>query len=282
MSNTLATIYPMQSPQNVHLHWTALFVDEAAQATEPEVLIPLSAVTPKAGTSNDPGPIFVMAGDQFQLGPRVYDRAQTTLHISLFERLSKRPIYASHVTARRNRSLKAVRSKVLIPPFVDLIRNYRSHPAILAVPSAAFYHNSLVPEATQTESLLSWGGWQGRGWPVLFSCNGGVDDCENVLSGGAGWYNSREANKAIDYAQDLLKSQPLTAADICIMSPFRSQVNILRQITRSRGLWELNIGPMEAFQGLESRVVIICTTRSRSRFLAEDALRGVSTSSIGA
>ena len=221
----------------------------------------------------------MMAGDQFQLGPRVYDRVKTTLHISLFERLSERPIYASHVTARRNRSLKALRSKVLVPPFVDLIRNYRSHPAILAVPSAAFYHNSLVPEATQTESLLSWEGWQGRGWPVLFSCNGGVDDCENILNGSAGWYNSREANKAIEYAQDLLKSQPLTAVDICIMSPFRSQVNILRQIARSRGLWELNIGPMDAFQGLESRVVIICTTRARSRFLAEDALRGVRTSS---
>lgn len=218
-----------------------------------------------------------MAGDQYQLGPRVYDRT-TTLHVSLLERLSERPIYASHVSARRNRSRKDRQSNMLHPPFIDLVRNYRSHPAILAVPSSIFYSHTLVPESTHTDSLLSWAGWRGRGWPVLFSCNGGVDDCEDVRTTGGGWYNSREANQAINYAQDLLGSQPLTAVEICIMSPFRSSVNMLRQIARSRGLWELNIGPMDAFQGLESRVVIICTTRARSRFLPEDALRGVSNS----
>ena len=218
-----------------------------------------------------------MAGDQFQLGPRIFDR-NTNLKVSLLERLSERPIYASHVSARRNRSSKQKSHfPILRPAFTDLVRNYRSHPAILAVPSSLFYHNTLIPEATQTDSLLSWTGWQGRSWPVLFSCNGGIDDCEDIrTTGGAGWYNSREAHKAINYAQNLLTNQDLKAAEICIMSPFRSQVNILRQIARSRGLWELNIGPMEAFQGLESRVVMICTTRARSRFLAEDALRGVS------
>ena len=59
------------------------------------------------------------------------------------------------------------------------------------------------------------------------------------------------------------------------MSPFRAQVRHLRDAARAVGLWDLNIGPMDAFQGLEKRVVILCTTRARSRFLAEDALRGV-------
>ena len=60
------------------------------------------------------------------------------------------------------------------------------------------------------------------------------------------------------------------------MSPFGSQVNLLRETARSEKLWDLNIGPLEAFQGLEHRAVIICTTRARSRFVAADVQKGVS------
>jgi hypothetical protein len=40
-------------------------------------------------------------------------------------------------------------------------------------------------------------------------------------------------------------------------------------------LWNVNIGPLEAFQGLERRVVIIATTRTRERFLEEDEKRSL-------
>lgn len=217
-----------------------------------------------------------MAGDQYQLGPRTYDRS-TALHVSLFERLSNRSIYASHPRARKSQSRQSSHLPLLRPPFVDLIRNYRSHPAILAVPSSLFYHNSLIPEASSVESLSTWNGWCGRRWPVMFACNGGIDDREDVRTVGGGWYNRREARKAIQYAEDLLKSfsGALFQPEICIMSPFRAQVHLLRKMARVSGLWELNIGPIEAFQGLESRIVIICTTRTRARFLGEDALRGI-------
>ena len=256
----------------VPLHWAALLVDEAAQATEPESLIPLSVITPPAASLNQ-GPIFVMAGDQHQLSPRTYSRA-TTLDQSLFERLSETPVYASHPLARRNLH-RTTHLPMLRPPFVNLIRNYRSHPAILAVPSSLFYDNTLIPEASQTTSLLSWSCWHGRGWPVLFSCNAGIDDCEDICGVG-GWYNMREAQKAISYAQQLLRQGlVLNPADICIMSPFQAQVNLLRKLARSSKLWNLNIGPVEAFQGLERRFVILCTTRARKRFLEEDRMKGI-------
>lgn len=40
-----------------------------------------------------------------------------------------------------------------------------------------------------------------------------------------------------------------------------AQVRLLRNMIRAQpyGLWKVNIGPMEAFQGLESRVVIVRT-----------------------
>jgi helicase MOV-10 len=37
----------------------------------------------------------------------------------------------------------------------------------------------------------------------------------------------------------------------------------------------INIGPLEAFQGLESRLVILCTTRTRNRFIDQDVARGL-------
>ena len=270
-------------------HWGALLVDEAAQATEPETLVSLAVVTPRSDPassisdsskkqgSNRQDPIFVMTGDQHQLSPRTYDKS-TTLHISLFERLSNRPLYAAHPLAGKTRSLFKPSLPMIRPPFVNLTRNYRSHPAILAVPSSLFYANTLIPEAAQTDSLLTWHQWCGRRWPVFFACNGGIDTCQDLRApgGGAGWYNVREARKAIAYAQDLLESGIIIhQPDICIMSPFRAQVALLRNIARDLGLWGLNIGPTEAFQGLESRFVIICTTRARRRFLEPDRVRGM-------
>lgn len=56
------------------------------------------------------------------------------------------------------------------------------------------------------------------------------------------------------------------------MSPFRAQVRLLRETARSSAfnLWDANIGPTEAFQGLEHGVVILCVTRSSKRFVEKD------------
>ena len=257
------------------LHWTALLLDEAAQATEPESLIPLSVVAPPADFVGQ-SPIFVMAGDQHQLNSRTYNQ-DTNLHVSLFERLSNTTVYADHPSARRNLHHSSSNNlRRLRPPFVDLIRNYRSHSAILAIPSSLFYDNTLLPEATHTDSLSSWSGWRGRRWPVLFACNAGIDSCEDVRSVGGGWFNMREAQKAIAYAKSLLAESPIyDESEICIMSPFQAQVDLLRRLARQAKMRRLNIGPLRAFQGLESRLVIICTTRARTRFLEEDTIRGL-------
>ncbi|KAL8688606.1 MAG: hypothetical protein Q9218_005526 [Villophora microphyllina] len=278
-SNTSDLLNPQLAPNRrltrvCPLHWIALLIDEAAQATEPEALMPLFVVAPPTSYNCEPNPVVVMAGDQYQLGPRIHDKT-TTLRISLFERLSKRSIYAGHPLARQSHRRLDPATQMLRPAFVNLTRNYRSHPAILAVPSTLFYADTLVPEATNTDELESWPCWQGRRWPVLFACNGGIDDCENIEVVGGGWFNIREAKKAISYAKSLLESGYIEEQnEICIMSPFRSQVTVLRTLSRKAGFWGLNIGPMDAFQGLESRFVIICTTRTRTRFLEEDSIKG--------
>jgi hypothetical protein len=261
------------------LHWQALLIDEAAQATEPEALIPLTVVSaPTAETDKLKAPIFVMAGDQQQLGPRTASQ-NSVIQTSLFERLLNRPLYAEHPLARHRlragasaaRPLTKSMLPIIRPPFSNLLRNYRSHPAILAVPNALFYYDTLLPEATNTDSILHWTGWKGP-WPVLFSHNAGPDEIEHD---GGGWYNLSEVEKVCGYASSLLESGLINQEDICVMSPFSAQVQRLRVKFRSMGLRDVNIGPMEAFQGLESRVVILCTTRSRTRFLDQDKARGL-------
>ncbi|KAF3479919.1 uncharacterized protein GIQ15_06895 [Arthroderma uncinatum] len=286
------------------LHWTALLIDEAAQDTEPTVCVPLTVVaTPlsinDSTDSKSSLPLFVMAGDHHQLGPRIHNH-DTSLSISLFERLFSRPCYADHPLSRRNAGpyKKLVQEMLPIPrpAFTNLTRNYRSHPAILPVPSVLFYSDTLIPCATPVEPdgpVPTWPEWKSPyRWPVLFSCNTSLDNVEEVLHrpAGNGVYNPGEALLALHYAKSLLQHSgvlhkenpdspalPVVPKEIAIISPFRSQVAHLRDVFRSHSLHSVNIGPLEAFQGLETRFLIICTTRTRSdpQFVKQDQSLGL-------
>lgn len=267
------TIHPGASPQQPNLHWSGLLMDEAAQATELEALIPINVVAPpdQDYLQDHQLPIFVMAGDQFQLGPRTASKI-SALQISLFERLLDRPFYRDHPLARSKQSGGVMRRltqemlPILRSAFTNLIRNYRSHPAILAIPSRLFYNDTLEPEAGDTDRLLSASAWRGAGWPVLFVTNMARDEVEGD---GGGWYNLLEAQVACNYAKAFLEAGLLRPHEIVIMSPFRAQVKVLRNMARKMPYLEsgVNIGPLEAFQGLEAPLVILCTTRTRDRFL---------------
>ena len=270
--------FKMRDPTNdaVSLHWSALFVDEAAQATEVETLIPLSVVAPPTTLQAEQEPIFVLIGDPNQLGPKLYSRNKE-LSTSLIERLFRLPLYAHHPLARHSgQADRKVIFPMIVPPFVNFSRNYRSHEAVLAVPSSLFYNNTLIPESTDSKrSIEGWPGWKGRGWPVLFVCNYGLDTCQDVDTSSEGWYNQREAHMATNLARDMLQSGRVQERDVCIMAPFAAQVRLIRSLCRARGMHRCNVGPDFAFQGLEFKVVIVCTTRTRSRFLAEDRRKGM-------
>jgi hypothetical protein len=310
------------------IHWTALLLDEAAQATEPEALIPLSVVDPASSLIatgvesiewSYPTPQFVMAGDEYQLGPRLSLKSASPLSTSLFARLFARPLYSAHPLSRANSSkpLTSAMLPILRPMFTNLIRNYRSHPAILTVPSVLFYADTLIAECTALSKVVrTWPGWQatrnyaediGSGnsacWPVLFINNSGSDALESILAGNGtgagGLFNASEAATALSVVKSLLchmpplpaehadddlpeALSPIQPREIAVMTPFRAQVNYLRTTFREAGLYDVNIGPLEAFQGLESRIVVLCTTRTRlgtndqgrDRFVREDQAKG--------
>ena len=264
------------SDRVVSLHWSALFIDEAAQATEIEALIPLSVIAPPTNLRTKQEPIFVITGDPNQLGPKLYS-SNKELSLSLLERLFTLPLYANHPLARHaGPKDRKITFPMVIPPFVNFNRNYRSHEAILAVPSSLFYSNTLIPESSDSKrSMTGWSGWRGRGWPVMFMCNYGLDTCQDVHVSSEGWTNQQEALMATNVAQSILQSGRLQQRDICIMAPFAAQVRLIRKMCRAKHLFNCNVGPDVVFQGLEFPVVIICTTRTRSRFLVDDQRKGV-------
>jgi putative helicase MOV10L1/helicase MOV-10 len=272
-----ARIHPFRTRkfEEVGLHWTALLLDEAAQATEPEALLPLHVIAPPLTSPKLTfTPLFVMAGDQCQLGPKT-SMPQTPLRRSLFARLIARSVYANHPLARGRAGeapppLTPAMLPILRPPFTNLIRNYRSHPAILAMPSKLFYFDTLLAEALRPVLTLGmWDGWTGKRWPILYHNNKSPDDLERD---GGGWFNDGEATLALQYATRLSTHLGGRQKEICIMSPFKAQVRRLRKLARSPTfqLFDVNIGPTEAFQGLEHGVVILCVTRSRQRFVEKD------------
>lgn len=299
LTRQISVIASSSSAEPLRLHWSALLLDEAAQATEVDALIPLTVVQPGV---RPPGgfrsvPQFVMAGDEHQLGPRLSLKGRSGLQYTLFQRLFDRAIYADHPLSRRKGSmpLTAAMLPLVRPPFVNLVRNYRSHPAILTVPSMLFYHDTLIAEVAKiSQSVALWQGWKGAlRWPVQFVQNDSPDSVESVLAGngtGAGaLLNAGEAILAQKFVKSLLNPSDslkptfpaLMPHEITVISPFRAQVNYLRIAFRAAGLQTINIGPLEAFQGLESRVVVLCTTRTRmnerdpSRFVREDQTRGI-------
>lgn len=90
------------------------------------------------------------------------------------------------------------------------------------------------------------------------------------MEGTGGWFNAGEAEIACQYAASLVTSGLVEQSEVCIMSPFKAQVQRLRKCMRDRRMWDVDIGPLEAFQGLERGVVILCVTRSRAKFLEQD------------
>lgn len=284
--DSISAFHPENDPPTPSLHWGALLLDEAAQATEVDVLPAISVVCPPSAYPREHvQPRVVMAGDEHQLGPRTASH-DPKFDTSLFARLASRSMFANHPLSRRNVDpssgppvLKRSMLPIMYPPFTNLIRNYRSHPAILSVPSAHFYRDTLIPDAVISNTPLTTSTlWRGRKWPVLYIPHTGPDEIERD---NGGWYNMSEARLACSLAQKLVLKSGVRQSDICIMSPFAAQVKLLRSLIRSRdyaggaGLWEVNIGPVEAFQGLEKRVVIICTTRTRMRFVADDVTSGM-------
>ncbi|KAJ1557634.1 hypothetical protein HK096_006157, partial [Nowakowskiella sp. JEL0078] len=263
-------------------HWTHLFIDEAAQASEPETAIPLSVVVDyipeyflksehDIGENLETHCQVVLCGDHKQLGPLIHsnEARKEKLHISWLERLMERPIYKSQ-------PIKKGDNAKIISPFVSLVRNYRSFPAMLEMPSKLFYGFKLKSCANplQTEEFLGLKLLPNPKIPIMFIGHESEEKCVGETSSSA-WWNPTEVSKIVTTINEILKIRKAGTSEnhIGVISPFRQQVHQIRKELRECNHGGIDVGTVEDFQGKEKSIILISSVRSSKRFLDDDIKR---------
>jgi superfamily I DNA and/or RNA helicase len=293
-------------------HFTHLFIDEAAQATEPESLIPLSVVVdPIAGSRKVE---IALVGDPRQLSPQVYSSraARASFNRSWMERLLRRPVQClgGGDNAMLGPDMKNI-DELLRYSFARdgheqlsffLTTNYRGHPSFLIMPSALFYvdklHWASYDRANRNEDLAS--EWCGRlrhvealskpviprettaqkrfDFPIHFRGVVGNDTSQTIKSGSISeesWTNEAEAKTVAEIVMTLTEEAGVGSQSIGVMAPFRGQVVLIRSLLRKKGLANINVGTIEDYQGIEKEVVVLSLTRSTDAFVPSDVDRRI-------
>jgi len=251
-------------------HFTHIFVDEAGHATEPECAAALGGLIDAQQTR------VILGGDPQQLGPIIRNpiAIKHGLGVSLLERLILDADRCSRSPYHRPSASGPYPSRFA----VKLLHNYRSHPAILAVPNRMFYDNELIPSADKLgrEALCLWDGWPNgnESFPVLLRH---VVGAENREGKSPSWFNLDEVQLVLEVIRSLLEEQRfgLSPADIGVVTPYSRQAQHIRAALHSQkqkglipvnkrdGLAQLKVGSTEEFQGQERRVIIVSTVRSQ-------------------
>jgi AAA domain len=275
-----------------------LFIDEAAQVSEPENLIPFSVVIDDA-----PGIQKVeiaLSGDPRQLNPDVYSRfAGPGLQKSLLERFLRLPEFGGHghllgpptkdtwrtIDELIEYSFQGDSDRYLA---VFLTTSYRGHPSFLHIPSKLFYLDKLksfyendveedpmwcqaLRRLESRSTLVYPCSDKKESWPLHFLGVIGTDISLAVESfwGSNSWCNREEAEAVADTVESLHASGVSTNS-IGVMAAFRAQVLYIRKLLRGRRLEAINVGMVEDYQAVEREVIVISLTRSNDMFVTSD------------
>ncbi|TEB29940.1 P-loop containing nucleoside triphosphate hydrolase protein, partial [Coprinellus micaceus] len=234
-------------------HFSWIFVDEAGQATEPEVCVPVK-------TLSDHKTNLVLSGDPKQLGPVVMSSVARGLGFdkSWLERLMARgdvygvPGSGSDAPTPAPGQAKAV---------VKLTRNFRSHLAILSFPNERFYGGDLeaYASAATTDTYLN--------SPLLprAATRKFPDDRE---ASSPSFFNVDEVLQVKSYVQQLKNARgnfKTADGDIGVIAPYHAQCQKLRIALRSVAD-SVKVGSVEG----ERKAIIISTVRSSKEFVNFD------------
>jgi len=259
---------------------THLFIDEAAQATIPEVLIPMSLVNERT--------LVVMSGDSKQLGPLVHSK------VAIRGGLEKSLLETCVDMMKRSTANDDTNDENLI----TLTKNYRSHPDILAIASESFYDGKLetfaskkdvrIPEDEIFEHLKLKTMQQNknsneedgatnhqcpRRYRNIFVAVEGLEKVEVTKSQSQvetkSFSNALECEKVCEIISALLSATDtndaknrIAPSDIEVIAVYRRQVLALRQVLRQINLGAICVGTIDDYQGQEAKVIIISTVAS--------------------
>jgi len=236
-----------------------IFVDEAGQASEGEVLVVWPILANETCSENGQ---LILAGDPHQLGPVVMTEGAKYLGHgkSMMQRLMEFPLYGRKAN-EGNFDEKFV---------IQLVKNYRSLPLLLEVPDKLFYGKKLEAKFKPSKEMIS---------PSIFGSTKSPSIFFAVYTAhkraGTSSQNKGQANVVLRCVERLLKNN-VAKSDIGIITPYAAQVRLIQDMLIQRGLVQrprLNqesshndgiiIGSVERFQGNERKVIILSTVRSK-------------------
>ncbi|KAI0044323.1 P-loop containing nucleoside triphosphate hydrolase protein [Auriscalpium vulgare] len=226
-------------------HFSHIIVDEAAQAEEPLAMVPIRAFA-------DVLTNVVLAGDCNQLGPVIYSPAAGNLGLkkSYLERL----MHFGETYDTKKQTGHTI---------VQLLRNRRSHGAIIAWSNKYLYEDTLcaAAHASTARNMLGSPLLPNKTFPVVFH---GIKGKQMRGSKSPSWFNIEEAsvvrNKCLALLED--KDRPIKEREIGVIAPYKAQVRRIRQLLKSSGIKDVLVCSVEQFQGEERRVIIFSTTRN--------------------
>ena len=213
-----------------------LFIDEAAQAMEAACWIPIRRASR-----------VIFAGDHCQLPPTVkcYEALKGGLGVTLMERIAN-----------------------MKPEVVTLLRiQYRMNEDIMRFSSDWFYHNMMVaaPEV-QNRSILD------LDLPMTWIDTSVYEGHEEFVGESFGRVNKTEAELTLLSLQayyELIGKQRILdeRLDVGIISPYRAQVQHLRQLIRKREFFKpfrtlISVNTVDGFQGQERDIIVISLVRA--------------------
>ncbi|KAG6438499.1 hypothetical protein O3G_MSEX000020 [Manduca sexta] len=237
------------NPRVKKLRISHLFIDEAAQASEPAALIPIAGLL--VGTGQ-----LVLAGDPQQLGPvcNAREAGRRGLGTSLLERL-----YTCYPELYDDN-----------PQYITtLINNFRSHPDILNIPNQLFYKGelkALAPlDALSNINVLE---EEGGDRAIVFHA---VNSHEQRMGHAPSFFNEKELEMIKRYVKTLIEVHAVVPRDIGIIAPYIRQVYKMKAWLKDMRYDTIDVGTVEAFQGKEKRVILVSTVRANCRLLDYDA-----------
>ncbi|XP_039449832.1 putative helicase MOV-10 [Culex pipiens pallens] len=253
-ASTAGRLVNSDVPKN---HFSYIFIDECGSAKEVSSLVPIIGI---GVHGSDITASIVLAGDPKQLGPVIpYAYLNDTTHsVSLLERIADKGLYA------RDRCRGKYDPRVI----TQLRDNFRSHPTLLEFPNRAFYQGELRAKASpeKTHWAAGWDRLPNRSFPLIFhSVVGETMQDENSSS----MYNEQEAEQVLSYVERIIEhgicGRMVEQSSIGIISPYASQVRLLRNLLNKRHWSDIEVGSTEQYQGREKPIMLMSTVRARSK-----------------
>ncbi|XP_024893645.1 putative helicase MOV-10 isoform X1 [Temnothorax curvispinosus] len=236
-------------------HFSYIIIDEASQAVEPEMLIPLAITNKESDEKTRFHAQIVIAGDPYQLGPVVCcKRIEHLFGRSMLERLMDDCDPYKKQDGKYN------------PNYITkLVQNFRSHENILHVSNKQFYCGDLkICGGADIRMALNWSQLPNKKFPMIFQEVLGTE----TRSVNRSVCNTAEVLAVLMYVSILIKAKfgkhVITPKDIGIVTPFKQQQLDITHHLEAMKLKGITVGTVETFQGQERNVMILSTVRSKA------------------